>query len=221
MKMRKSRRLGTLLACFFSVPFYPFVFSVYPVMALLAFNVGQVKLEMGSRPALVSLFGAALLFGLLFLLLRNAYRAAFLTTLWLVLFFSYGHLHIFLTEKLPETNFTGWLLAFWLALAIFFFWWATRPRLSFAESTVALNVIALGLVIVSLVQISSGSLNSGGSSLGLKNAPVQELVRPENPPDVYFGVSREGLYRGKWNLDSIFDVDLAKPNRRKVEAEFQ
>ena len=180
------RNIRKKLGAWLGLPFYPFVFSVYPVMALLAFNVGQVKLEMGSRPALVSLFGAALLFGLLFLLLGNAYRAAFLTTLWLVLFFSYGHLHIFLTEKLPETNFTGWLLAFWLALAIFFFWWATRPRLSFAESTVALNVIALGLVIVSLVQIRSGSLNSGGSSLGLKNAPVQELVRPENPPDVYF-----------------------------------
>jgi hypothetical protein len=88
------RRALDTLKKWFTPPWYPFVFSIYPVMALLAENVGQVKLETGLRPALVSLLLAVVLFGLFFLFLRNVYRAAFLATLWLVLIFSYGHLHI-------------------------------------------------------------------------------------------------------------------------------
>ena len=77
------------LKTWFAPPWYPIGFSVYPVLALLAENVGQVKVETGLRPAFVSLSIGVILFGLLFLLLRNVYRAAFLTLLWLALFFSY------------------------------------------------------------------------------------------------------------------------------------
>ena len=195
----------------FAPPWYPLVFSVYPVLALLAENVGQVKVDAGLRPAVVSLSIAVILFGLLFLLLRNVYRAAFLSMLWLALFFSYGHLHIFLVEKYPEVDFTWWLNGTWLVLAIFFFWWVTRPSILFMDSTRTLNVLALGLVIVSLVQISAGSQKRGGHSLGAKNAPIQELVRPQNPPDVYYFIldsyGRDDLLKQAYGYNNSGFVD--------------
>src|SRR6185503_11849703 len=200
-----------ILKKWFAAPWYPIVFSVYPVLALLAENVGQVKVDAGLRPAFVSLSIAVILFGLLFLLLRNVYRAAFLSMLWLALFFSYGHLHIFLVEKYPEVDFTWWLNGTWLILAIFFFWWATRPRILFIDSARTLNVLVLGLVIVSLVQISSGSQKSGSHSLGAKNAPIQELVRPQNPPDVYYFIldsyGRDDLLKQAYGYDNSEFVD--------------
>jgi hypothetical protein len=190
----------------FSPPWYPIVFSVYPVLALLAENVGQVKVETGLRPAVISLSIGVILFGLFFLLLRNVYRAAFLSMLWLALFFSYGHLRIFLVEKYPEVDFTWWLIGIWLILAIFFFWWATRPVISFIDSARTLNVLALGLVILSVVQISSGAQKRGGQSLGAKAAPIQELIRLQNPPDVYYIIldsyGRDDLLKEAYGYDN-------------------
>jgi hypothetical protein len=195
----------------FSPPWYPLVFSIYPVLALLAENVGQVKVEAGLRPAVVSLLIGAILFGLFFLLLRNVYRAAFLSMLWLALFFSYGHLRIFLVEKYPDVDVTGWQIGLWVILAIFFFWWSTRPSIPLIDAARTLNVITLGLVIVSLVQISSGSQKGGGRSLGAKNAPVQELLRPQNPPDVYYFIldsyGREDLLKQAYGYDNSEFVD--------------
>lgn len=184
----KGRGILNALGRWFAPPWYPLVFSLYPVLALMAENIGQVKAEVGMRPALASLLFAGLLFGLLSLILRNVYRAAFLATLWLALFFSYGHLDIFLTEEFPEAAFMWPLLGAWLVLAIVFLWWATRPGIRFVDSAPTLNALALGLAVVSLVQVLQGGEESRVHSLGAEDAPVQELVRPPDPPDVYYFV---------------------------------
>ena len=204
--MNRFRSIYKRLGVWFAPPWYPLIFSVYPVLALLAVNVGQVKPDAGFRPVLISLAIAGLLFGLLFLFLRNVYRAAFLSTLWMALFFSYGHVYISLLEKFPDINLDWWLLASWLVLAAFFSWWGTRPRLLFVDSARTLNVIALGLVIVSLVQINSGSEKRGARALGAQNAPVQELTRPENPPDIYYFIldsyTRDDLLKRAYSYDN-------------------
>src|SRR6185503_5720618 len=157
---------------------------------------GQIKVEAGWRPLLVCVGMAAILFLLLKLILRDWQHAAFLSTLWMALFFSYGHIHILLTEKLKDFNFTPWLLLAWLMLAILAAVWAVRKSPS---SALALNVIALGLVVTVLVQINPNVQKGGVHSLGAENAPVQELVSPQDPPDVYYFI-----------LDSYGRADLLK-----------
>jgi len=100
--------------------------SVYPVLALLAANTGQVKLETGLRPLLICVGSAGILVVLLRLIFRDWNRAAFLTLLWLVLFFSYGHIYLLLTEKINKFDFTHWLLIAWLVLAVAAVIWADR-----------------------------------------------------------------------------------------------
>jgi phosphoglycerol transferase MdoB-like AlkP superfamily enzyme len=181
--MKNPKRVTNTPSRWFSSPWYPLVFSAYPVLALLAENIGEVKLEAGWRPLGICIACAGVLFVLLRLLLRDWHRAAFLSTLWMVLFFSYGHIHILLTEKLEDFNFTPWLLFAWLVLAILAVVWAIKKSPS---SAVTLNVIALGLVVTTLVQIWPGLEKRTVSALGAKNAPVQELSRPQNAPDVYY-----------------------------------
>src|SRR5215212_6191915 len=93
----------------FSIPWYFLVFSAYPVLALLAFNVGQVRAGSGWRPLLLSMLFGGIFFLIFLFLLGSAYRAAFLTTLWLALFFSYGHIYMLLLEKWEKLNFTPYL----------------------------------------------------------------------------------------------------------------
>jgi hypothetical protein len=195
--MNKRKGRTTFLGKWFSLPWYFLVFSVYPVLALMAVNVGQVKAGALWRPLLVSVLLAGFLFFVVYLVLHNPYRAAFLAALWLALFFSYGHIYIMLTEKWDRSAFTPWLLAGWLVLAVLFTVWATRPGLTFREAVLPLNVIAIGLVTTSLVQFGLELRKGGEATPGAKNAPVQELTPPQNPPDVYFFI-----------LDSYARADL-------------
>src|SRR5688500_19340967 len=100
--MSNLKHVKKTLGGWFSVPWYPILFGAYPVLALLAFNAGQVKVEAAWRPLLICVGIAAILFFLLKLILRDWQRAAFLSTLWMALIFSYGHIHILLTEKLKD-----------------------------------------------------------------------------------------------------------------------
>ena len=108
----------------FSIPWHPIAISAYPVLALLATNVGQAKPSAVSRPLLVCIALAGVIFILLRLLFHDWNRAAFLTTLWVVLFFSYGHLYLLLTEKIEDVNITPWLLIAWFLLAVAAVFWA-------------------------------------------------------------------------------------------------
>lgn len=185
------------LGQWFSIPWYFVVFSIYPVLALLSFNIGQVKPESGWRPLLVSLIFGGLLFLLCRFLVRDVYRAAFLSTLWMALFFSYGHIYLTLLEEWEDVNYTPYMLAAWLILFILFYLWATRPRFTFRESALPLNVIMLGLAVTSMVQINTGTQEGSGHYVRAKNAPVQQLTPPQNPPDVYYFI-----------LDSYTRADL-------------
>ena len=185
--MNKIQKLRDAFARWMSVPWYPFVFSLFPILTVLDTNIGQVEITLGIRPAIVSLCIAILLFALLFLFLRNIYRAAFLTLLWLVLFFSYGHFRIFLNANYPNSLLTRRLLELWLVLTILSWWWITRPGITFRDTVGSLNVVCLALVVSLLVQTLMAWGTVGSHALGAKNAPIQDdLVRPLNPPDVYY-----------------------------------
>ena len=171
----------------FGVPWYPFAISAYPVLKLLVANTGQVGLDAGVRPLVLSILFAGLLFFLLWLFLRQAHKTAFLTALWLALFFSYGHLYIYIDEKYPDSNYTTWLAVAWILLFVFTLFWVTRPRLTFASAASTLNTVALALLVMVGWQILSEVPPRSAHALALTNAPVQtDLVRPENAPDVYF-----------------------------------
>ena len=100
--MNNIRRARRKLGRWFSVPWYPILFSAYPVLALMAINAGQIKLEAGWRPLVICILLSSVLFAILRRLLRDWNRAAFLSVLWMALFFSYGHIHILLAEKLKD-----------------------------------------------------------------------------------------------------------------------
>ena len=200
--MNRFGGMRKILGKWFSRPWYPLVFGVYPVLALLASNIGEVKFEAGWRALLIGIALAGILFVVLRLFLRDWRRAAFLALLWLALFYSYGHVFILLTAKLKDLNLTLWLLGVWFILAVLAIVWAIK-RPPMPES---LNVIAFGLAIMSLWQISSGTQRGSAHRLAAENAPVQELVRTQNPPDVYYFIldsyAREDLLQKAYGYDN-------------------
>jgi hypothetical protein len=196
-------RLKKTLGRGFAIPWYPIAFGAYPVMALLAQNVGQVKAEAAWRPLGVSLAFAVVLFLVLRMFLGAWDRGAFLTGLWIALFFSYGHVHILLTKELEGVDVTPWLLGAWGVLAVLAVIWAVK-RPPYAES---LNVIALGLLLVLGWQISTDVEKGHAHRVAAQNAPIVEnLSLPENPPDVYYIIldsyGRDDLLQEAYGYDN-------------------
>ncbi len=185
--MSRFNNIKTFFTRVFDMPWYPIAISAYPVLALLSANTGQVRLDAGIRPLIASVIFGGLLFFIVWLFFRKAHKAAFLTTLLLTLFFTYGHAYIATDEKFPDSNYTLWLAAGWIVLFILSIFWATRPKLTFVSSASTLNTVALALLIMSVVQTNFQGESRSVHALGSGNAPVESgLVKPENPPDVYF-----------------------------------
>jgi hypothetical protein len=207
VKPRPFRTLWGRLRRWFAVPWYPFAISAYPILALLAANTGQVGLDAAVRPLLVSILFAGLVFLVLWLCLRQAHRAAFLSALWLALFFSYGHVYIYLDEKYPESDYNTWLTAAWIVLFLLALLWVTRPRLSFISAAATLNTFALALLIMAGWRILSELPPRSAHALALTSAPIQDdLVRPANPPDVYLflldSYGRADLFQQAYGFDN-------------------
>ena len=178
--MSRFKVIRRTLNRWFAIPWYPLAISAYPVLKLLAENAGEVGLDAGVRPLLISLLFGGLLFGLLWLFLRRVHRAAFLAALWLILFFSYGHIYIAIDEKYPDASYTTWLAVGWILLFLLGLVWATRPRLSFVSAAPTLNTVALVLLVMVGWQILSEFQPPSVHALALPDAPVQtDLVRPD------------------------------------------
>jgi len=72
---------------------HPFLIAIYAPLALYATNAGQVAAEVILRPLLIALALTGLLLVLGRLLMSTWVRSALATSLFLLLFFSYGHLY--------------------------------------------------------------------------------------------------------------------------------
>lgn len=190
----------------FSIPWYPVMMSLYPALALLSANAGQIGPEAGLRSLIASTVLGGVLFFVLWLFFRQGHKAALLSTLWLALFFSYGHAYIYIDEQFPDSDYSHWLEIGWSVLFLLALFWATRPRLTFIASTPALNTIAIALLAMPLWQILSEGGPRSVHALGADHAPIQkDLTLPETPPDVYYIILDS--YGRADVLDMAYDYD--------------
>jgi len=78
---------------------HPWIAGIYPILALLAFNIDQIPISYAYRPIVVSIVGAGLMWLTFQFLVKDVNKSAILTTLTLVLFYTYGHFYA--SELIP------------------------------------------------------------------------------------------------------------------------
>jgi hypothetical protein len=190
----------------FSAPIHPFLLAAYPILAMLAFNVGELRPVSALRALLVSLALAAILLLSLRALLCDIHRAAFVTAVWLFLFFTYGHLQIILPEA--RWTRTGLLLPLWLGLSLLSLTWAWRARPNLRGLSTPLNLASLLLVGMTAWQFGSYELKLSR----LLSIPADESSLPtlrvdaSAPlPDVYYIVLDS--YTRADTLKNVFGYD--------------
>jgi hypothetical protein len=191
------------------LPIYPVFAAIYPVLALLSFNLGQVKFKDGIRAMFFSALIAFALLLLMKLVYRNWHRAAFISAGLIFLFFTYGQVYdlIFARWKMP--NFTALMLALWFFLMAAVLLVGALRKVRFETAALTLNIIMLGLLIYPIIQIVQGPIKK---SVDVAKEPLfksQEthVTKGQVLPDIYYIMPED--YGRVDLLQSGFHIDIS------------
>jgi hypothetical protein len=190
------------------VPLHPFLFAVYPILALLAINISEVDTASGWRPLWLSILAAGLLTLAAFAISRDWSRAALVATTLLILFYSYGHVYILLKGVELNGAFLfrhRTLLPLWIVAGAFLVWHVLRKSFRTETATNVLNLIGLFLLILPAVQLASFSLQSRTSQVET-NTSALDLKPGSQPPDIYYiildGYGRSDVLKNEYDYDN-------------------
>ncbi len=204
---------------------HPFLFAAFPVITLLTHNLSQVRAAVGLRALVAVLLLAILLLGALSLILRNRYRAAVVTSLFLVLFFSYGHTY----ATFKQTEIFGVLIGrhrllapLWVGMFAGGLWLIFRRMRDLKAATETLNLIALVALAFPLIQFVTFEIRTltGRNVTPIATDELAELqITPgQVPPDIYYIIldaysrhdvlARVADHDNEAFLDDLTDMDF-------------
>jgi len=171
-------------------PVFIFLFAIYPSLALLAWNVREVDANVIMRPLIFSIVLGSIFLGISFLLIRHLPKAILISTIFIIFFFSFGHIALFVqgTDFATALGETGWsintVLFLTALLALFFLCRAIlKTKKDLVQVYPILNVISLFLVV------SSGLMLLNGYRTQHRIPPNRQKEGSEQKaagPDVYY-----------------------------------
>jgi hypothetical protein len=211
-----------LLRRAYKLPFHSILLGIYPIVALIATNLGQIPLLSTLRALIAGMFGALLSFFLLRLIIGNWKHAALMNSAGLLLFYSYGHIYQYLKKIEIQGIVIGRhrylaVLAILVFIALLVFW--VRKIKDDSNWTEYLNLIALAAVAIPIFNIIHFSIRSwdqsrllDGSASGIQ---FTNLLAEDtgNFPDIYYIIldayGREDQLKIHYQFDnSAFINDL-------------
>jgi len=201
---------------------HPLALAVFPILSLYAKNMGEGFLREAVGIAIGALVCAVLLWLLAGLFIKNRSKSALLVSIFLVLFFSYGHalsvcravlerMHlldktIFLVEDRPAL--LAWL-AIWGVIFGVASYLALRLKDNLRLVTKFLNIAALTLMVTVGVNIAIGGVNTylmpGFRSKAKLSAGVSQPSEPSPTAATIAGEDQGGFdlakFKNSWQQD--------------------
>ncbi len=190
-----------------ALPFHPILFATAPILFVYAHNGVRIPIDPRELllPIALSLAVTAVLWTIAGLLLRSATRSALVVSLFLVLFFTYGHIA---GTYSPEIYASTELLLGWAILMGFGIWLAARRgrravRGPLFGVTVLLNCVAVGILAVVLM---SGTKAFAHRPPRADRASRRDVAATDpNYPDIYYIITDS--YVRSDVLESRYDTD--------------
>ncbi|MBE0698816.1 MAG: hypothetical protein IH586_18000 [Anaerolineaceae bacterium] len=206
-----------------TLPVHPFLFTLYPLLYLYAENLGQVTFPQIYRAGAVFLILTGVLLASLWRIFRDWHLAGMLVSLFMILFFSFGHAG----KALRDANWSGsvWVLAgiwgviFCAGAALIL--WKARQR---ADLTRILNISSGFLFLVSGYTIfSAGIVHPVKAQVDYLVSPTAATFYPEkdllpaagdveHPPDIYYiildGYAQGSVLQDLYHLDNTPFLDF-------------
>jgi hypothetical protein len=175
---------------------YPFLFAVFPVLFLFAYNITEVPYTDIFVPLVVAIIATLFLLIFFRLITRSYYKSGVITACFLFLFFSFGHVRDVLISvgisgfNLGNTSISTRLFLgpVWALLFITGTLLIIKARYNFITPTKILNIIAITMVFISLINIGIYGLRTADQVID--RAQIQEAAfspdSTEGLPDIYY-----------------------------------
>ena len=188
------------------LPLHPLLFAAFPVLFLFAENaVQQVTLDPLWLPLGAAVGAASVLLVVASLVLRSVLRGAFVATVAVVLFFSFGHAWNLARETLPDRT---WLAAASALMAFAAVLLAWRGGRWVAPFTRAANVAAIVLVGYNAFRVAQFAVGTPTTSLAATDAPVAvetAVAQLDRRPDIFYVILDRYSYAATLDREYGFD----------------
>jgi len=187
--------------------FYPYAIATYPIISLLGTNIGQISGYDSIRSLVIVMLAVILLNYILRRLYKDNNKAALTTSIVTILFFTYGHVFLFLrNSSFPLLARHRYLFIVWGVILIVAVVKVAKVKVDLTRN---LNIVSLILLLFPLYQM-------GYYVLSVRNAEEKmtiiddgtEIQIPADLPlrDIYYIIldsySREDILRKVYDYDN-------------------
>ena len=211
--MQRAQRRNPLL-----VPVHPILFALYAVLFVYSENLSYV-IDSDVRYVLLASLGIALVvWGVVYLVVRERHRSALMASLVLFAFFGYGHLANLVSGTIESANHAVLTPVVLLVVALGMILIARKTKVgSLQPMTLFANIVALVLIVApafrvvqynvrSLASTSVASANTAGTSANAGIADRDRVLNDAEHPDIYYIIldgypSNQFLMRN-WDYDN-------------------
>ena len=187
---------------------HPILIALYPVFFVYSQNIHLILIQGIIFPILIILGITISMWIIIRSVLKNTRKSALLTSLFVFLFFSYGHIfNILESNSNQEYSFLihTFLLIIYAAVVIFSTYYLVKTPTKLNNITTLANVISITLVSFVLFNIGAANFES----FSVYQNEIQPTIVLENNseklPDVYYIVLDE--YAQLRTLDTFYDYD--------------
>ncbi len=217
----------------FKLPLHPFLLTLYAFLSLYVRNQDQVRFEEAAGVIFIGLAAAGLFWCGLDRVLRNRTQSAILTSVFMILFLSFGPVlstcvvllnnlgrleeGLFLTESTRG-------LVFWLCLFAIPFWavlfLAIKSRRDFKWASDFLNVFSVALLLMVAANWVSSRVSDAPSYRAAaqwdeaERMPLPAVPRAARRPNIYYIIldayARSDILKTRYDLDNSAFVAALK-----------
>lgn len=192
------------------VNIHPLFYAVFPILALRNYNINYVDLGSITRSLIISLFIACTLWATLTFITKNSDRAGLLTTLTMILFFSYGHVYLQLKAVTGVAiHHRQILLAFGVLFIILSILILRSKNSASLKQLLALTGIVM--ITLNVAQSAGHDINTYRTNTQARNK-FEQTATPVNDgkksalPDIYLIIldahTRSDFLEEKYNFDN-------------------
>jgi hypothetical protein len=193
---------------------HPLLIAIFPVLFLYANNIDQTSASQALIPLLFSVPAVIMVWLLLYLWMRNTFKAGLAATLLAVLFFFYGHLYALLEHEAIFVPSHSILLPFLFLVWGYAAYFIKNTNSDLQSTTRVLNVIAVVLILLNIYNIITDQIEKPASlQAEIPSQPkVEDTYTPSrqigNRPDIYFIIL--DVYANPTVMKDLYGYDDSK-----------
>jgi hypothetical protein len=196
---------------------HPFFLAAYFVLFLYSYNISQISINQLARPLLITFFIALALTFLFGYLTKEYQQGGLSASIFLFLFFSYGHVYHLLELYAPQLANEAILGIMWLIilLLMMLFKWKLRD---ISQLTKILNLCTAVLLILPILNISLFLIQSYRATTSklqaTDNLSAATTLPPGKLPDIYYiivdGYGRSDVLQELFQYDNSEFISYLK-----------